>query len=266
MLFGWDAGVLVAFAAPVLIQLTEHRPLIRIAYNGSVFACAAAMGGLFVSFISGGGTDALVAKVGVSALTQYGAQPRADLTRRRRDGEAAVLRADLRQPAIDDVDLHADGICSARARRALAALAAALGRARRPAACDRSLPALDVPRAPRDEARSDRSADRAREPSPFPRTTRARAAGGRTERRPLQPLPHRRGRLQAHQRPLRPSRGRQRPLAARDGAAPERRSIPVGRRRVRAAPARLDRGGRRSRPRPRSSSESRKSESITSAR
>jgi diguanylate cyclase (GGDEF)-like protein/putative nucleotidyltransferase with HDIG domain len=72
VLFGWDAGVLVAFAAPVLIQLSEHRPLIRIAYNGSVFACAAAMGGLFVSFISGGGTDALVAKVGVSALTQYG--------------------------------------------------------------------------------------------------------------------------------------------------------------------------------------------------
>ena len=27
VLFGWDAGVLVAFAAPVLIQLTEHRPL-----------------------------------------------------------------------------------------------------------------------------------------------------------------------------------------------------------------------------------------------
>ena len=72
VLFGWDAGVLVAFAAPVLIQLTEHRPLIRIAYNGSVFACAAAMGGLLVSFISGGGTDALVAKVGVSAVTQYG--------------------------------------------------------------------------------------------------------------------------------------------------------------------------------------------------
>src|SRR4029434_8133160 len=30
VLFGWDAGVLVAFAAPVLIQLTEHRPLVRI--------------------------------------------------------------------------------------------------------------------------------------------------------------------------------------------------------------------------------------------
>ncbi len=72
VLFGWAAGVLVAFAAPVLIQLTEHRPLIRIAYNGSVFACAAACGGLLVSFIPGDGTDALIAKVGVSASTQYG--------------------------------------------------------------------------------------------------------------------------------------------------------------------------------------------------
>jgi len=64
--------VLVAFAAPVVNQLTEHRPSIRIAYNGSVFACAAAMGGLLVSFIPGDGTDSLIAKVGVSASTQYG--------------------------------------------------------------------------------------------------------------------------------------------------------------------------------------------------
>ena len=72
VLFGWAAGVLVAFAPPVVNQLTEHRPPIRIAYNGSVFACAAALGGLLVSFIPGEGTDALIAKVGVSAFTQYG--------------------------------------------------------------------------------------------------------------------------------------------------------------------------------------------------
>jgi diguanylate cyclase (GGDEF)-like protein/putative nucleotidyltransferase with HDIG domain len=71
VLFGWAAGVIVAFAAPVLIQLSEHRPPIRIAYNGSVFACAAAVGGALVSFIPGDGIDALVAKVGVSASTQY---------------------------------------------------------------------------------------------------------------------------------------------------------------------------------------------------
>jgi len=72
VLFGWAAGVLVAFAAPVVIQLTEHRPLIRIAYNGSVYACAAAIGGLLVSLIDGDGTDALIAKVAISASTQYG--------------------------------------------------------------------------------------------------------------------------------------------------------------------------------------------------
>ncbi len=72
VLFGWAAGVLVAFAAPVLIQLLEHRPSIRIAYNGSVFASAAAVGGFFVSRISGEGTDALIAKVAISASTQYG--------------------------------------------------------------------------------------------------------------------------------------------------------------------------------------------------
>ena len=94
VLFGWDAGVLVAFAAPVVIQLTEHRPLIRIAYNGSVFACAAAVGGLLVSFISGGRhrrSDREGRRVRVHPVR---AQPHPDLARRRRDGKAAVLRAD----------------------------------------------------------------------------------------------------------------------------------------------------------------------------
>ena len=30
VLFGWAAGVLVAFAAPVVIQLLQHRPVIRL--------------------------------------------------------------------------------------------------------------------------------------------------------------------------------------------------------------------------------------------
>jgi diguanylate cyclase (GGDEF)-like protein/putative nucleotidyltransferase with HDIG domain len=55
----------------VIIQLLEHRPPIRVAYNGSVFALAAAAGGFFVGLIPDNGIDALVTKVGVSALTQY---------------------------------------------------------------------------------------------------------------------------------------------------------------------------------------------------
>src|SRR5215218_7882882 len=57
VLFGWDAGVLVAFAAPALIQTLEHRPIIRIAYNASVFAFAAFVAGHIVGLISGTGTD-----------------------------------------------------------------------------------------------------------------------------------------------------------------------------------------------------------------
>src|SRR5215207_7828653 len=71
VLFGWAAGVLVAFAAPALIQLLEHRPIIRIAYNASVFAFAAFVAGHIVGLISGTGTDALIAKVAISASTQY---------------------------------------------------------------------------------------------------------------------------------------------------------------------------------------------------
>jgi diguanylate cyclase (GGDEF)-like protein len=71
VLFGWDAGVLVAFAAPVLIQTLEHRPMLRIVYNGSVFALAALVAGLIVELVDGTGTGALIAKVAISASTQY---------------------------------------------------------------------------------------------------------------------------------------------------------------------------------------------------
>jgi diguanylate cyclase (GGDEF)-like protein/putative nucleotidyltransferase with HDIG domain len=71
VLFGWDGGVLVAFAAPAVIQLLEHRPIIRIAYNASAFAFAAFVAGHLVGLIEGTGTDALTAKVAISASTQY---------------------------------------------------------------------------------------------------------------------------------------------------------------------------------------------------
>ncbi len=102
VLFGWDAGVLVAFAAPVLIQLTEHRPLIRIATTAPCSPAPRPAAALLVSFIPGDGTDALIGKVGVSASDPVRAQPDPDLARRRRDVEATVLRADQGKPALDD--------------------------------------------------------------------------------------------------------------------------------------------------------------------
>jgi len=71
ILFGWDAGVLIALAAPAIVQLLEHRPLERVAYNASVFAVGAGAAAVLVSFVDGAGTAIIVAQVAVSAGTQY---------------------------------------------------------------------------------------------------------------------------------------------------------------------------------------------------
>jgi diguanylate cyclase (GGDEF)-like protein len=71
VLFGWDAGILIAFAAPATMQLIEHRPLERVAYNASVFAIGAAVAAALVALVDGSGTQHLVAQVGVSAAAQY---------------------------------------------------------------------------------------------------------------------------------------------------------------------------------------------------
>src|SRR3989442_3374498 len=62
VLFGLDAGGLVAFAAPALIQFLEHRPVVRITYNASVFAFPAPVGGHLVSRIGDGAADTLFAE------------------------------------------------------------------------------------------------------------------------------------------------------------------------------------------------------------
>ena len=71
VLFGWEAGVLIALAAPAIVQLLEHRPLERVAFNASVFALGAGAAALLVSFVDGSGTVAIVSEVAISATTQY---------------------------------------------------------------------------------------------------------------------------------------------------------------------------------------------------
>ena len=71
ILFGWDAGVLIALAAPAIVQLLEHRPLERVAYNASVFAVGAGAASVLVSLVDGSGTAIIVAQVAISATTQY---------------------------------------------------------------------------------------------------------------------------------------------------------------------------------------------------
>jgi diguanylate cyclase (GGDEF)-like protein len=71
VLFGWEAGILIAFAAPATMQLLEHRPLERVAYNASVFAIGAALAAGLVTAVDGAGTPHLVAQVALSAAAQY---------------------------------------------------------------------------------------------------------------------------------------------------------------------------------------------------
>ncbi len=71
VLFGWSGGVLVVFAAPAIMQLIDHRPPVRVAYNASVFAIEAAAAGALIAPIHGGGAEAVLAKVAISGSVQY---------------------------------------------------------------------------------------------------------------------------------------------------------------------------------------------------
>ena len=71
VLYGWEAGVIVGLAAPIM-QLLEHRPPIRIAYNGSVLALAAVIASAAVSPLRGDTAGQVLAQVAVAALTHFG--------------------------------------------------------------------------------------------------------------------------------------------------------------------------------------------------
>ncbi len=71
VLYGWQAGVLVVFAAPLVMQLIERRPPVRVAYNASAFAVSALAAGIASGLVAAGGIGALAAKVGVAASVEY---------------------------------------------------------------------------------------------------------------------------------------------------------------------------------------------------
>ncbi|MBA2462067.1 MAG: diguanylate cyclase [Actinobacteria bacterium] len=71
ILYGWAAGVVVAFAAPVM-HLIERRPPIRVAYNASVLAIAAAAAGGAVQPLRGEEDARLLAQVAACAAVHYG--------------------------------------------------------------------------------------------------------------------------------------------------------------------------------------------------
>jgi len=70
VLYGWEAGVIVGFAAPVM-QLIEHRPPVRVTYNASVFAAAGAASGAALAPLHGSSASMIVAQVAVCAFVHY---------------------------------------------------------------------------------------------------------------------------------------------------------------------------------------------------
>ncbi|HWG56607.1 MAG TPA: diguanylate cyclase [Gaiellaceae bacterium] len=70
VLFGWEAGVLVAVVA-ALMQMTQHRPPIRVLYNAAVLGVAGAAAGAAISGLDGDAAHTVFAAVAVTAATHY---------------------------------------------------------------------------------------------------------------------------------------------------------------------------------------------------
>jgi diguanylate cyclase (GGDEF)-like protein len=71
VLYGWEAGVVVGFAAPIM-QLLEHRPPVRVAYNAAMLSVAALAAGAAIAPLRGHGAALLLAQVLVAALVHFG--------------------------------------------------------------------------------------------------------------------------------------------------------------------------------------------------
>ena len=68
LLFGWQAGVLIAAGGPTVTHLIGRRPPLRVAYNGSMFALAALAGGLAIAPISDTSVVGLLARLALCAF------------------------------------------------------------------------------------------------------------------------------------------------------------------------------------------------------
>ena len=71
VLFGWAAGALLLLTATSIIQLSEHRPLQRIAFNVAVLALVALAAGALIAPIHGDSVAAIFARVVVAATADY---------------------------------------------------------------------------------------------------------------------------------------------------------------------------------------------------
>ena len=71
ILLGWPAGVIVATGGPTFTHLLQRRPLLRVAYNGAMFALSALAAGLAVEHVRGSSVGILVARVVLCGFIYY---------------------------------------------------------------------------------------------------------------------------------------------------------------------------------------------------
>jgi diguanylate cyclase (GGDEF)-like protein len=71
LLFGWEAGVLVAAGGPTVTQLIGHRPPLRVAYNGSTFALSALAAGLAIEPFHDTSVGGLIARLAIAAIVYH---------------------------------------------------------------------------------------------------------------------------------------------------------------------------------------------------
>jgi diguanylate cyclase (GGDEF)-like protein len=71
ILLGWPAGVIVATGGPTFTHLLQRRPLLRVAYNGAMFALSALAAGLAVEHVHGNSVGVLVARVVLCGFIYY---------------------------------------------------------------------------------------------------------------------------------------------------------------------------------------------------
>jgi diguanylate cyclase (GGDEF)-like protein len=71
ILLGWPAGVIVATGGPMFTHLLQRRPLLRVAYNGAMFALSALAAGLAVEQVRGSSVGILVARVVLCGFVYY---------------------------------------------------------------------------------------------------------------------------------------------------------------------------------------------------
>ena len=71
LIYGWPAAIIVAFLTRVVLELLQQRPLVRLLYNGALYALAAAAAGIATSVFAPHEPVSMLAVEVVAAATAF---------------------------------------------------------------------------------------------------------------------------------------------------------------------------------------------------